>query len=375
MIIESGNPVHSLAESDKFRAAMRDAELTVVIDVVHTETTEQADWILPASSQYEKAEATFFGANFPANTFHLRQAILEPLQGTLTEPEIHSRLVQASGVLDEVDFEPLREAAKQGLDAFAEAFMAAAMENSAISAYGAVVLYETLGKSLPAGKEGAAVLWFSCQMAAQKYPEQIRAAGHEGDGPQLGNALFQAIIDSDDGIIFTKHQYEDAFDFLTTPDQKVNLLIPEMHEQLKLLSTAPVKYTSEEYPFVLSAGERRGFSANTIVRDPSWRKKDKEGALRIHPEDASDLGIVDGGRVRITTEGGEAVAVAEVNDSVQPGYVSLPNGYGLSYSPAGGKSEVVGVAPNQLTSTHWRDAIAGTPWHKHVPARLEAVAI
>ena len=97
--------------------------------------------------------------------------------------------------------------------------------------------------------------------------------------------------------------------------------------------------------------------------------------MRIHPDDASDLGIVDGGRVRITTEGGEAVAVAEVNDSVQPGYVSLPNGYGLSYSPAGGNSEVVGVAPNQLTSTHWRDSIAGTPWHKHVPARLEAVAI
>ena len=32
--------------------------------------------------------------------------------------------------------------------------MAAAMENPAISAYGAVVLYETLGKSLPEGKEG-----------------------------------------------------------------------------------------------------------------------------------------------------------------------------------------------------------------------------
>ena len=80
MIIESGNPVHSLAESDKFRAAMRAAELTVVIDVVHTETTEQADWILPASSQNEKADATFFGANFPVNTFHLRQAILEPLK-------------------------------------------------------------------------------------------------------------------------------------------------------------------------------------------------------------------------------------------------------------------------------------------------------
>ncbi len=33
-----------------------------------------------------------------------------------------------------------------------------------------------------------------------------------------------------------------------------------------------------------------------------------------------------------------------------------------------------GVAPNELTSTDWRDPIAGTPWHKHAPARLEPVA-
>ena len=373
MFIESGNPVHSLAESDKFREAMREAVLTVVIDVVHTETTEQADWILPASSQYEKAEATFFSANFPANTFHLRPAILEPLPGTLIEPEIHSRLVQAAGVLDDVDLQSLREAADEGLDSFTEAFMAAAMENPAVSAYGAIVLYETLGKSLPKGKEGAAVLWFSCQMAAQKYPDQIRAAGHQGEGPALGNALFEGIIDNNDGVVFTRHNFEEAFDFLTTPDQKINLSIPEMHEALGELSEAPEKYTSKEFPFILSAGERRGFSANTIVRDPAWRKKDKEGSLRIHPDDALEIGVEDGGRIRIRTQGGEAVAVVEINETMQPGYISLPNGYGLSYSPAGGDSEVVGVPPNQLTSTVWRDSIAGTPWHKHVPAKLERI--
>jgi anaerobic selenocysteine-containing dehydrogenase len=32
---------------------------------------------------------------------------------------------------------------------------------------------------------------------------------------------------------------------------------------------------------------------------------------------------------------------------------------------------VVGVAPNELTSSDHRDPIAGTPYHKHVPARLE----
>jgi formate dehydrogenase len=33
-----------------------------------------------------------------------------------------------------------------------------------------------------------------------------------------------------------------------------------------------------------------------------------------------------------------------------------------------------GVAPNELTSGDERDWLAGTPWHKHVRARLEAVA-
>jgi hypothetical protein len=31
------------------------------------------------------------------------------------------------------------------------------------------------------------------------------------------------------------------------------------------------------------------------------------------------------------------------------------------------------VAPNDLTSAHHRDWLAGTPWHKHVPARLERI--
>lgn len=36
-------------------------------------------------------------------------------------------------------------------------------------------------------------------------------------------------------------------------------------------------------------------------------------------------------------------------------------------------SDVVGVGPNELTSADHRDPIAGTPYHSHVPARLERV--
>jgi hypothetical protein len=42
--------------------------------------------------------------------------------------------------------------------------------------------------------------------------------------------------------------------------------------------------------------------------------------------------------------------------------------------PEGDGLAATGVAPNELTGTGDRDPFVGTPWHKHVPARIERVA-
>jgi formate dehydrogenase len=133
--------------------------------------------------------------------------------------------------------------------------------------------------------------------------------------------------------------------------------------------------TTPEYPIVLSAGERRAYTANDIFRDPTWRKRDPDGALRVSVEDAQSLGLAEGGRARITTAAGSAEASVEISEAMLPGHASLPNGFGLDFTDGGGQPSIPGVAPNALTSTDWRDAYAGTPWHKHVPARIEAVAV
>ena len=70
---------------------------------------------------------------------------------------------------------------------------------------------------------------------------------------------------------------------------------------------------------------------------------------------------------------GTAEATVEVSDAMLEGHASLPNGFGLDFTGADGKTIVSGVAPNSLTSSDWRDEFAGTPWHKHVPARIEAL--
>jgi len=57
---------------------------------------------------------------------------------------------------------------------------------------------------------------------------------------------------------------------------------------------------------------------------------------------------------------------------MSPGHISLPNGMGLD-EPVGETLVRTGVAPNELTNGADRDWLAGTPWHKSVPARLEPV--
>ncbi|HQR26400.1 MAG TPA: molybdopterin-dependent oxidoreductase, partial [Nocardioides sp.] len=123
MLVESANPAHSLADSRRMREALEALDLLVVIDVSLTETARLADYVLPAPTQFEKWEATFFNFDFPRNVFHLRPPVVEAPDGVLAEPEIHARLVEATGALTDADYAPLREAAAVGREAFGPAFL------------------------------------------------------------------------------------------------------------------------------------------------------------------------------------------------------------------------------------------------------------
>jgi len=374
ILIESGNPVHSLADSPAMREALEALECVVVIDVAMTETAKFADYILPAASQYEKVETTFFGGGFPDNTFLLRQPLFPVAEGTLTEPEIHSRLCRALGAFDDSDLLTLREAAEEDREKFALAFLQMMGSQPKLAEIMPVILYETLGRSLGEGLEGSALIWGAAQSLAAEEPDSVRRAGFEGEGPSLGNALFQAILDNRNGVVITSDPYEITMDRIQTDDGKIRLEIPELVQELAdLIDESPPSMT-DEYPFVLAAGERRTSTANTIFRNPGWRKKDVDGALRMSPGDAARLGVESGGRVRITTKRGSAEAVVEVHDTLREGHITLPNGHGLEYPDADGTRKVHGTPPNELTSVEDRDWIALTPWHKHVRARVEAVA-
>jgi anaerobic selenocysteine-containing dehydrogenase len=216
-------------------------------------------------------------------------------------------------------------------------------------------------------------MWALAQLAAQRTPDSIRRAGITGDDATLGDALFDAILESPHGVVFSVDDWEESWNRVNTPNGRIQLSVPELFEELDSLATENAPGTTPDFPFVLSAGERRSFTANTIVRDPAWRRKDAEGALRIHPDDAARLGIASGGRARLSTRRGSALVAVEISDRMQPGHVSLPNGLGLDYPDESGERLATGVAPNELTASEDRDWLAGTPWHKHTAAQIEAV--
>jgi len=304
----------------------------------------------------------------------LRAPLCDPLPGTLPEPEIHYRLARAMGHLTDEELAPLREALETGGRlGFAGAYFSKYGVGVTVDelGFGPLALYAVLGPTLPDGAAAAAVLWALAHRTTMMNADAVRRAGIEGDVPFLGEALFEAILTNRSGVTFTVDSYDGTWNYVDKPDHRITLAIPELLEELAGLRLEAPPADNDEFPFVLTAGSRRAFSANTIFRNPDWRKSDRDGALHMNPSDAAKLGVENGVPVVVTTKRGRAVVPVEVTDAMQPGHIILPNGYGLSYPDETGRPVVVGVAPNELTASEDRDWLANTPWHKHVRARVE----
>jgi anaerobic selenocysteine-containing dehydrogenase len=370
IFIESANPVHSLADSAKMRAAMRALELSVVIDVAMSETAQQADYVLPASSQFEKAEATFFNLEITDNAFHLRQPLFAPREGTLSEAEIHSRLVEALTGMGSKDYGWLKTAAKLGHAPFALAFAWASNRNKNLAKYPSVALYRTLGTALPPALRAASSLWGVAQLYVRQQTKAAAQAGFGGNAVLAGNRLFKAILSHPSGVVFSKTDYADSWQAVRRPENRISLWMEEFAVEIASLKAGPAPRDAQ-YPFFLSAGERRTETSNTSIRDSAWNKKTDFGTLRVNPADALSIGALDGEMIRITTHRGHATAPLEINADMQVGHISLPNGLGIDYAQLDGTVLRQGVSLNELTDCMVRDSFVGTPWHKRVSARLE----
>jgi anaerobic selenocysteine-containing dehydrogenase len=373
LVIDSANPMVSGTDTEAYRKAFARLELCVVIDVAMTETAQAAHYVLPASSQFEKTEATFFNLSFPRNGFHLRRPLFEPLAGTLPAPEIYRRLCVAMGAMPD-RFPALERAARMhckrpSLKTLPLAIKTLLARKPELTPYMPLVLYQALGPALPEGTGSAAVLWGAAQFYATKHRVAVERAGISSSGGGLGEALFKRILESRSGMVMSEHVEEESWSMIRHEGHRVHLAIDELLDELKALTAEP-EPVNGDFPLLLMAGERRAYNANTIFRNPGWRRKDNHGAAKLHPEDAAALGLNDGDAIRLETSRGRLQATVAITDEMLPGVVSMPHGYGLDYPDEAGARPRSGPLINELTASDHCDPLTKTPYHKTVPVRI-----
>ena len=343
LIVEGCNPICSYADARKMTEAFRQLDLLVVIDPAMTEPARLAHYVLPVPIGYEKWETSSFAKGHPEVYGHLRPPVLPAPPETRQECIIFYELAKAMGL----DY--------RSHPAFA------ALEAAIEAGDPAPVL--TLIRGL-------------CVMFAMTRRQELLDAGTISAGGNAADELFQKLLDHPEGVLLCKVDPERNWEEVRTADHKAVLNPPAILDMFRsLVIPADTDFRkNREYPFILQTGERSDYNANTVHRDPTWRKKYRQSYLRMHKAVAAELGVANGEKVHLITQYGEVLVPALVTDDIYPGNLSMPHGYGMLWeNDVTGQLEPVGPNVQDLVSAKHRDAFTGIPLHKYIPAQVTKV--
>ncbi|WP_162818261.1 molybdopterin-dependent oxidoreductase [Aquirhabdus parva] len=386
LIVDGANPLVSYVDTKRFREAFAQLDLLVVIEPNMTETAQAADYVLPTPAGYEKWEM----AVFPKDVIYaqVRPPVVSGSPDALPEIEIYHRLALAMGIVKPASKLIYRLAAKATNPLYAPAYLAAIgalsfkgklSKEGVLATVGRLffTLYETLGPQLK--NPLMAYVWLLSMGYALTRRKQFDLQFPEFKSIKnpfaIGQKVFDLINEHPEGVVLGLMDEARNFeDFCHYFDKKARLYQADFIADLEVLMGQEDAVT--DYPFVLDAGMRTGWTANTIVRDPSWRKgRDIHYAMLIHPEDAELVGVASGDMVKLTTKRGEVTVPVKVDTSTRKGHLHLPNIFDMQYpDPVTGKPTRTGVTLNELSDVNDRDKYTAIPALKYVRCQLTAVA-
>jgi anaerobic selenocysteine-containing dehydrogenase len=158
-------------------------------------------------------------------------------------------------------------------------------------------------------------------------------------------------------------------DVLATPSGTIELaplaITEDVPRLLDSLDTEPTQ-------FVL-IGRRQLSSNNSWMHNlPTLVRGANRCTAQLHPEDADKLGLADGASARVASRTGAVTIPIEITDTVRPGVVSIPHGWG--HGLAGTRSDVAnahaGVNSNVLADDQLLDGPSGTAVLNGIPVEV-----
>lgn len=306
LVMTAANPVLTNANTNKVEAALAELDLLVVKDLFLTETAKMAHYVIPAASYLEREEV--FCNSGKQAAFITGKHIDNGLQ---TEYEFFKGLAERMGAGEYFTWKDDHELTEW--------------------------LLEPTGYTVEDLKTNPSGFIFG----EYEYEKHRRKAAN-------GEPAFNTPTGKVE--LYSEYLVEKGIEGLNG--------VPEYHEPAYEVNRNP------EYPYLLITGARvQKFFHGRYRNIEQLRKADPHGALEMHPEDAKDLGLSTGDRVRVTSRIGSIETYVRVlhEKEIIKGAMQHTHGY-------------VNENINRVTYDDVTDPISGFPALKSVQIKVEKLS-
>jgi len=328
LFVSAGNPVLSVPDGDGFEAALGELDLMVGLDFYMNETNRHADYILPATTFLERDDMPIAFMGFHTTPFiQYTDRVVEPAGEAREEWQVVEALSDALGVTPS-SVPPVRWLGKLGI-----------------------------------------------KIGPQRLVELLLRVGRNGDffGLRRGGLNMKKLRQNPHGIVLDEFV---ATGELSTKvrhkDRLVHLGPAEIKSELERLVGA-AETTDAKHPLRL-IGLRELRSHNSWMHNsPLLMRGGRSQPLRISDHDAQQLGIADGGSVRVSSKDGSIEVGVTITDELPAGTVALAHGWGHNGGWKLANSNP-GVNVNVLAGSSVDDLepLAGMAFFNGIAVRVEA---
>ncbi|WP_046468808.1 molybdopterin oxidoreductase family protein [Allosalinactinospora lopnorensis] len=332
--ISATNPAVSLPELERVRRVLSGDQCFVVVqDLYLTETAQMADVVLPAAGWGEKT-GTFTNVN---RTVHLSDKAVDPPGEARSDLDIFLDYARRMDFRDRGGHPlPPWNGPEEAFDAWRECSRGQLCDYTGIS-------YDRL-------RGGSGIPW-PCN----------------GDAPNGTVRLYE------DGVFPTRSDVAETYghDLLTGGAVSPTAYRSRDPGGRALLKAAdylpPFERPDERFPLRCTTGRTvYHFHTRTKTgRAPQLQNAASDAWVELSRQDAEELGVAEGDRVRVVSRRGSITVAARIAEG-RPGVVFVPFHYGK-------REDGSPRAANELTMTEW-DPVSKQPFFKVAAVRVERVA-
>ena len=340
LIVSAGNPLLSVPGARDLERALGTLELQVGIDLYLNETHRHADYVLPATTFYERDD-------LPLPLSEIQLTPFVQWTDAVAAPRGEAR----------DDWRIIDDLARQ-------------LGFAAVSG----VVTKWIGTSRLARLAQRVIGAGAHRMTPATIVDLLLRAGRDGDrfGLRRGGLNLAKLRAAPHGVVLAPHiETGVAAKRIKHRDRRVHLGDERIGAELRRLLDSP--QPSAEYP-LLMIGRREVRSHNSWMHNtPKFQDASRRHKALVNPADAA--GAADGELVRIVSKDGEIDIAIELSDDVAPGTIAVPHGWGHRGGGWRTANAAGGANVNEITSSRPADMeqLSGMAHLNGVAVRLEPV--